>query len=217
MKPAWCQNMKSSHEFVTHHSVSSNTIGDKALRFVTINSSDENKNPRNKWQSRISVHMLNLRADQLCICCTHPALMKWCAAAIMPVWGLSAWVSQRAERETETQMGWTSEKWTSEKENVCKQKLDTCTWHRRDRETQWSQTGLYLIQCVAGSYKSWELHRLEERLWDSLAALPRHPRQSGGLSHTSPSICAAGREREGKQDKQTSELLPFQGARLLFF
>lgn len=102
MKPAWCQNMKSSHEFVTHHSVSSNTIGDKALRFITINSTDENKNPRNKWQSRISVHMLNLRADQLCICCTHPALMKWCAAAIMPVWGLSAWVSQRAETDRDT-------------------------------------------------------------------------------------------------------------------
>lgn len=91
-----------SREFVTHHSVLSNTIGDKALRFVTINSTDENKNSINKWQSRFSVHMLNLRADQLCICCTHPTLMKWCAAAIMPVWGLSAWVSQRAETDRDT-------------------------------------------------------------------------------------------------------------------
>lgn len=48
---------------------------------------------------------------------------------------------------------------------------------------------LYLIQRVAGNYKSWELHRLEERLWDSRAAILRRPHRSGGLSHTSPSIC----------------------------
>lgn len=63
-------------------------------------------------------------------------------------------------------------------------------------ETRRAQTQLYLIQCVAGSYKSWELHRLEERLWDSPAALPHHPRRSGGLSHTSPSICVVGREEK---------------------
>lgn len=148
----------------------------------------------------------NGRVVFLCICLTWGLIssafvahtQRWWSDALLQSCLCEDWVLELAkgQRETETQMGWTSEKWTSEKENVCKQKLDTCTWHRRDRETQWSQTGLYLIQCVAGSYKSWELHRLEERLWDSLAALPRHPRQSGGLSHTSPSICAAGRERE---------------------
>lgn len=57
---------------------------------------------------------------------------------------------------------------------------------------------LYLIQHAAGSYKSWELHRLEERLWDFPAVILRHPRQSGGLSHISPSIC----ERRRKKKKQ---------------
>lgn len=57
----------------------------------------------------------------------------------------------------------------------------------------------YLIQCVAGSYKSRELHRLEERLWDSPAALLHHPRRSGGLSHTSPSICIKKKIKKLKQ------------------
>lgn len=52
-----------------------------------------------------------------------------------------------------------------------------------------SKLSFYLIQHVAGSYKSWELHRLEEKLWDYPAAILHHPRQSGGLSHTFPSIC----------------------------
>lgn len=55
----------------------------------------------------------------------------------------------------------------------------------------------YLIQRVAGSCTSWELHRLEERLWGSRAAILRHPHRSGGLSHTSPSICG---EKKGRSD-----------------
>lgn len=48
---------------------------------------------------------------------------------------------------------------------------------------------MYLIRRVAGSCKSLGLHRLEERLWDSPAAIPRRLRQSDGLSRTFPSIC----------------------------
>lgn len=55
----------------------------------------------------------------------------------------------------------------------------------------------YLIQRAAGSCRSWGLHRLEGRLWDSPAVLPRRPRRSGGLSHTSPSICVRGMEETG--------------------
>lgn len=159
----------------------------------------------------------NGRVVFLCICLTWGLIssafvahtQRWWNDALLQSCLCEDWVLELAkgQRQTETQMGWTSEKITSEKENVCKQKLDTRTWHRRDRETQWSQTGLYLIQCVAGSYKSWELHRLEERLWDSLAALPRHPLRSGGLSHTSPSICAAGRDRE--REKRISKHLSY--------
>lgn len=84
-------------------------------------------------------------------------------------------------------------------------------WLQRERETDsesfWissmaytrSKSSFYLIHCVAGSYKSWELHRLEERLWDSPAALLHHPRRSGGLSHTSPSICGGRKKNKKKQ------------------
>lgn len=51
------------------------------------------------------------------------------------------------------------------------------------------QRSSYLIQCAAGSCRSWGLRRQGERLWDSPAAILRHPRQSGALSHTSPGIC----------------------------
>lgn len=62
---------------------------------------------------------------------------------------------------------------------------------RKDSERKRSP---YLIQCAAGSCRSWELRRQGGRLWDSPAAILRHPRQSGALSHTSPGIC--GREGE---------------------
>lgn len=71
-----------------------------------------------------------------------------------------------------------------------------------DSERQRSQ---YLIQCAAGSCRSWGLRRQDERLWDSPAATLRHPRQSGALSHTSPGICR--REREGEK---CGELRPAQ-------
>lgn len=71
----------------------------------------------------------------------------------------------------------------------------SCASEPRNRTTQTAGTRgssawrRYLIQRVAGSCRSWELHRLEERLWGSRAAIPHRPRRSGGLSHTSPSIC----------------------------
>lgn len=58
----------------------------------------------------------------------------------------------------------------------------------------------YLIQRVAGSCTSWELHRLEERLWGSRAAILHRPHRSGALSHTSPSICG---EKKGDQTSDT--------------
>lgn len=46
------------------------------------------------------------------------------------------------------------------------------------------------------------MHRLEEKLWGSRAAILHHPRRSGGLSHTSPSICG---ERKKEKSNQATE------------
>lgn len=64
----------------------------------------------------------------------------------------------------------------------------------------WVMTGTeasaYRKQGAAGSCRSWELHRLEERFWDFPAVLLHRPRRSGGPSRTSPSICEDEREEE---------------------
>lgn len=146
--------------------------------------------------------------------------MKWCLAVITSAWGLSVWVGHgRADRRDELEENETVRQKTRKyanrnsihvldtdvTETDTKSELVT-TKRETDSESFWipsmaytrSKSSIYLIHCVAGSCKSWELHRLEERLWDSPAALLHHPRRSGGLSHTSPSICG-GRKKKNRQ------------------
>ena len=147
--------------------------------------------------------------------------MKWCLAVITSAWGLSVWVGHgRADRRDELEENETVRQKTRKyanrnsihvldtdvTETDTKSELVT-TKRETDSESFWipsmaytrSKSSIYLIHCVAGSCKSWELHRLEERLWDSPAALLHHPRRSGGLSHTSPSICGGRKKNKKKQ------------------
>lgn len=173
------------------------------------------------WNKSNPLEILETNSDCcgafLCICLTcgltsfpwisHTALMKWCLAVIASEWGLSVWVGPENKKKTERRRRASERRGDRKQESMQIETESMCliqTWPRqKQRANLWTQNtkrrwlwgSAYLIHCVAGSYKSWELHRLEERLWDSPAALLHHPRRSGGLSHTSPSICGGRKEK----------------------